>query len=68
MTRRPPVVDELRARTRRLEAERLRPEQSAPRTEPAWADDFRCLLLILRRLLTNPGPPDSAPVDPKASQ
>lgn len=49
---------ELVARLEALEAERMRPEQPDPSTEPAWADDLRCLLLILARLLDRPGPPD----------
>ncbi|MEV8638960.1 hypothetical protein AB0395_45630 [Streptosporangium sp. NPDC051023] len=58
-------TDELAERLAALEAERMRPEQPDPRTEPVWADDFRCLLLILRRLLDRPGPPDPVPVCPQ---
>ena len=53
---------ELAERLAALEAERMRPEQPDPRTEPAWADDFRALLLVLDRLLSRPGPPDTAPL------
>lgn len=51
---------ELAERLAALEAERMRPEQLDPRTEPVWADDFRALVIILARLLAKPGPPDPA--------
>lgn len=54
---------ELRTRMEALEAERMRPEQPDPRMEPAWADDFRALLLVLDRLLSRPGPPDPTTQD-----
>lgn len=66
MTSRPPVVDELRDRTRRLEAERLRPQHPLPPRRVAT--DLHLLIGILARLLTNPGPPDPAPTSPKATR
>ncbi|MEV4246998.1 hypothetical protein AB0J63_26740 [Streptosporangium canum] len=60
MTGRPaPVIDELRDRTRRLEAERLRPERLLP---PQQVSDLREVIDILARLLEKPGLPDPAPV------
>ncbi|MFF4417041.1 hypothetical protein ACFYY8_31355 [Streptosporangium sp. NPDC001559] len=58
MTRQPPVIDELRDRIRRLEAERIRPERPLPRQ----VSDLDRVIALLERLLTRPGPPDPIPV------
>jgi hypothetical protein len=55
-------IDELYERTRRLEAERLRPEK--PLLPSRVRGPIGELIALLDQLLANPGPPDPPIQDP----